>query len=249
MGADSDCYTAAIMGIMGIIKGMDGTPDIVKERIYKDGEGIYVNDPTFTPYIMQNYPETQKITDIVKLYQKNAERLIVANGGRVKNGVYTINTEVSTRPETVIVDNYDFEQGTLDNWNYSQDQQIVALAETAGVFDASDPVTYVKTSANSGEYRGTLQITKETKDAELYLKLSNLEPGAVYKVTAYITGENSTVKLFAENEELVYKEAVPGINAELFEGYRGASTGWYLREIYFTASGEVTKVGLMVSGQ
>jgi hypothetical protein len=249
MGADSDCYTAAIMGIMGIIKGMDGTPDIIKERIYKDGEGVYVNDSTFTPYIMQNYPETQKITDIVKQYQKNAERLIVANGGCVENGVYTINAEVSTRPEAVIVNNYDFEQGTLDSWNYSQNQQIEALSETAGVYDASEPATYIKTSANSGEYRGTVLITKETKDAELYLELGDLEPGAVYKVTAFITGENSTVKLFAENDELIYKEAVPGVNAELLDGYWGASTGWYLREIYFTASGEVTKVGLMVSGK
>jgi len=78
MGADSDCYTTSIMGIMEIIKGMEGTPEIVKDRIYMGGD-----DPTFTPYTIKNYHETQRITDIVKLYQMNAERFIVASGGKI----------------------------------------------------------------------------------------------------------------------------------------------------------------------
>ncbi|MGF7143026.1 hypothetical protein HNQ56_001448 [Anaerotaenia torta] len=249
MGADSDCYTAAVLGIMGIIKGMEGTPDIVKERIYQDGEGIYINDKGFTPHIMNDYPETQKITDIVKLYQKNAERFIAARGGNIDDGIYRIASEEFLRPEAVILDNYDFESGSLKHWKHSEDQTIQVLAETAGVYNPEDPSTYEKTIANSGAYRGTVKITEETKDAALYMELDDLEPGEVYKVTAYITGENSRVQLFAENSELVYKEVVPTENPEVFSGYWGVSTGWYLREIYFIATEKATRIGLKVSGK
>jgi hypothetical protein len=74
-GWDGDCTSAAATGLMGIIKGMEGTPQIVKDMIYKNGAGVYVNDTDsgYPPYIKKNYPDKQKFTDIAKLYVKNAE--------------------------------------------------------------------------------------------------------------------------------------------------------------------------------
>lgn len=246
MGADSDCYTAAVLGVMGIVKGMDGTPDIVKERIYQDGEGLYVNDKTFTPHIMNDYPEQQKITDIVKLYQQNAESFIVANGGSIHNGVYIINSEAALRPETVIIDNSDFESGILDNWTGDLKQGAATLAETVGVYNPEDTTSYVKTIANSGAYRGTVRLTEETGEGSLYLKLDHLEANTLYKATAYIAGENTAVQLFAEGDDRESKKIIPAVNSEIPDDYPGSKTGWYLREVYFTTHNGKADVGIMV---
>jgi hypothetical protein len=117
-GFDADCTAAAVLGVMGIIKGMAGTPDEILTRIYADGEGVYVNDTTsgYPPYISYDYPAEQKWTDLAALYMSNAERQIIDEGGRIEDDTYLIAPQTVAPDDVVLIPNYDFEQGTLDGW-------------------------------------------------------------------------------------------------------------------------------------
>lgn len=247
MGADSDCYTAAIMGIFGIMNGMDGTPQIIRDRIYKDGEGVYVNDEYFTPYIMSDYPEQQKFVDIARQYQENAEAFIKAMGGTVTEDSYLIPGEENRRNEVVLIDNADFELGTLENWAADVGEEAKVFAQTAGVYDREDPSSYENTIANTGEFCGTIQLSAKSRDESLYTVIDNLEPGATYKITAYIAGESIEAELFAQDgKNRVTAVVEPCENANIFSGYWGKTTGWYLREIYITPENDSILVGLTV---
>ncbi len=247
MGGDSDCYTAGLMGAMGIMVGMDGLPQVILDRIYAEGEGVYINDFTFTPHINQDYPEEQKWTDIALDFQENTETFIKALGGIVEEDKYLIPGEDNLGRSIINPSNVDFERGSLEGWSGEEDQGVYILAETGGEYNPNDGGSYVKTLAKTGDYRGSVFITEDGQEGRLYRKISGLEVGKTYKASAFVTGENSQVEFYINDgislcTELVKAEENPNI----FDGYWGVSTGWYYREISFTASTEEVEIGIKV---
>ena len=99
MGFDGDCTAATVCGLYGIMKGYHPTETEydkkINEALYQDGKGIYHNDNKtgFDPYIGANYPEDQKISDIIKLYQHNFENILRANGGYIDGENYMIQVQ------------------------------------------------------------------------------------------------------------------------------------------------------------
>ncbi|WP_162515261.1 ADP-ribosylglycohydrolase family protein [Paenibacillus pinistramenti] len=225
-GYDADCTASFVMGLMGIIKGMDGVPQEVKFAIYADGKGIYVNDPDFTPHLNANYPDEQKLTDIASLYQKNAERMIVFHGGSTESSEYRIPAENLRPAEVVIIPNADFEQGSLEGW-------------TAWNPKADDSHIYAQDngSALSGDWKGRIDVNEEVQEGKLYVKLNGLKKGQTYQVKAYLTADRGLeARLFAD---------------EYGGPYRYASvsnrTGKYAsRTLTFTAGRSTAIVGLHV---
>jgi hypothetical protein len=224
-GYDGDCTAAAVTGLMGIIKGFSGTPQVVKDRIYANGTGVYINDYNFDPHIGSNYPDQQLWTDIVSLYQSNAEDQIVANGGAVTSTTYIIVQEDIVSPSVVLINNYDFELGNITNWNCWQNG-------TTGNFYAENNGT-----ANSGYYKGTLW-TGDGDNTAAYISLSNLTQGATYKVSAYIQCQDrAEARLYADNW-----------GGYAYKSINSVDDGWYYREVTFTTTGTTANIGLQVFG-
>lgn len=227
-GYDADCTASFVMGLMGIIKGMDGTPKEVKDAIYQDGKGVYVNDMDFTPHINTDYPAEQKFTDIAKLYQKNAERMIAARGGKIANGEYVIRGEVLRPKAIVAIPNGDFEQGTLTGW-------------TAWKADGTKCEIHAQDneSALSGTWNGRIDLD-QGGEGRLFATLNGLKKGQLYRVQAYLTADDGA-------EARLYAEQSQGAG----DAYSYASvtnrTGLYAsRTLEFAASGKSAKVGLQL---
>lgn len=223
-GYDADCTASFVMGLMGIIKGMAGTPNEVKETVYRDGEGVYVNDLTFTPHIGRNYPEEQKFTDIAKLYQANAERMIAARGGKIEAEAYVIRGEIAGAAKVVQIDNADFEHGDLRGW------ETQGPAADAGHIYAQDNGT-----ALSGDWKGRIDIDEESAEGKLFVRLAGLREGATYRVHAYLTADSGVEgRLYVEQEDGQYAYASATNRIGYYAG----------RSLEFVAAGPTAEVGL-----
>jgi hypothetical protein len=223
-GYDADCTASGALGLMGIIKGMAGTPDEIKTRVYASGAGVYINDLVtgFPPNIKQNYPAEQLWIDLATLYQRNAEDFIVARGGSIGTNNYTIIGETVSPDLVIPVANYDFEQGSLAGWASSHTGH--AFAENNG-------------TAQTGNWKGTIWTDSSVNDVRLYTTLRNLEPGATYRVSAYIHS-NQLARLYADNY------GGPYVYAEVVNTHANTFYEWVRRSVEFTVSGSTATVGL-----
>lgn len=173
-GYDGDSTSAICMGIMGIICKMAELPKEAHELLWQNGEGVIVN----LPYrgVAEGYwmcalglPERIKITDIVKLYQENFEKILIENGGKIENGCYYIPTEELAHTDNVYYE--DFDKNGL-----------------------SDYTVNGKAELFSGGFEG---INTVKLSGEIYTAIKNLCVGDQYRVTAYInTSENERAELF-----------------------------------------------------
>ncbi len=196
MGYDGDCTAAICTGVMGILKGFkEGNEEYEKlnSTIYYDGEGVYYNDDgsRYEGAIYQarinskEYPARQKIDDIIDLYRKNFEKLLVANGGKVKENTYLVPTTQVPCDKSLLFDNYDAEKRTNEGFSTS--------GATLSVFTESE-----NENSHSG-YAGFL-LTNSSK-GEVYHTFDNLQPGRAYRLTVYVksTDGNAQASLFARN--------------------------------------------------
>jgi len=167
-GYDAECSAAIACGVIGIMNGMEGTPQKVKDVVYNDGKGVYVNDLTtgYFANIGTNYLEEQTWADIARMYQENAEKMIVAYGGRVEEDHYVIPVQKPYAVKTNLKANADFEFGSLDGW--------ITKGEKIRIADWGD--------SHSGAYWG---LVYEIGD-RLYMHYENLTVGKTYRVTAFL---------------------------------------------------------------
>jgi hypothetical protein len=224
-GYDADCTAAAALGIMGIIKGMAGTPQEVKDRVYSNGSGVYINDLTtgFPPRINRNYPVEQKWLDLASLYQRNAEKIILSKGGSVGTNDYTIPDEAPVNQVVIPVTNADFELGSLAGWSRTDNSH--AFAESNG-------------TAQTGNWKGTVFTDAAVPDVKLYTTLRGLTTGATYRVSAFLHS-NQTARLYADGYGGGY------VYASLANTNANTYYEWVSRSIEFTvSSGTTATVGL-----
>lgn len=234
-GYDADCTAAAVLGVMGIIKGMAGTPEEILTRIYDDGKGVYVNDTEtgFPPFIQYDYPTEQKWTDIAALYQRNAERQIVASGGVVEGDVYTIPSEMLTAQPVVMISNYDFELGDLTGWHSEGDAEHVFV-------DVQDEPISRNDMAHSGLYKGVVVTDEALAEARLYVSVSGLVRGQTYIAAAFLRSEgDGEARLFVTSGgETAYSTVVKTSGNPNIE--------WVRRQVEFVAQADTAQLGLHV---
>ncbi|MDI1466084.1 CBM35 domain-containing protein [Catellatospora sp. KI3] len=225
IGNDADCTASAVAGLMGILKGMSGTPQQFKDRIYAGGAGRYVNDLTtgFPPNIKNDYPTLQSWDDLVSLYESNAAAQITARGGSTTSTTFNISGQ-SVDPEvTIPLNNYDFEQGTLAGWT----------KWTPGG-DSGSPNAFAESNgtAQSGAWKGTVFTDTEVSEVKLYTTVRGLQTGATYRVSAFIQGDQAA-RLYADG---LYTSAVGT--------YAVTNRQWVRRTIDFTATAATAQLGL-----
>lgn len=241
---DAEDQAGAALAILGIMGGMAGTPQDVKNIVYANGSGVYENDAPGTPYAFQphitnSYPYTQTWDSLASLYQGNAEAQIVANGGSIDATNYYIPAQAPTAPaEVVPIYNADFEQGDLSGWS-----------TWTSVPDTTHIYAQKTSNAHSGNWQGVVTTDSSVPEGKLYVTLNGLTAGATYKATAYLMASpNQEARLYVDNYggpyiyTSVYSRTMiaPPDNANLAHP---ASIG---RSIYFTPSGGTATVGLHV---
>lgn len=192
MGYDADCTAAITQGVMGILKGFKPENEEyqkINEMIYYDGEGVYWNDRTsgFPPHIKNaEYFERIKIDDIVALYQKNFEKLLLANGGEIKEDIYLIPTTEVYGAHSYLFDNCDAETRTTEGFE-GKNGKLESLVE-------SD-------TGNSHSGYASIKFTNES-NGEVWHTFDNLTKGKWYRFTCYAkTSSDVRVTMFAKGGE------------------------------------------------
>lgn len=189
MGYDGDCTAAICAGVMGILRGFKkGNEEYEKlnSMIYYDGEGVYFNDDgsmyegdIYTPRITSgDYPTRQKIDDIVDLYRKNFEKLLLQNGGEIKGDTYRIPTTEVPGDSSLLFTNYDAEERNVEGFE-SNGGTLEVLLEGE------------KENTHSG-FAG-FKFTNQ-KDGKVYHTFSNLKPGKKYRLSTYVKGLTNNVQ-------------------------------------------------------
>ncbi len=186
-GHGGESAAASALGIIGVMQGWENLEDnakpIINEMIYQDGKGVIVNDilPELadkSQYWMhaENLPKRILITDIVKMYQANFEKILVENGGYIMGNNYYIPKYRVYEAKSVIGE--DFESGTL------------------GIFTAKGNAAVSK-NFYTGKYAAQVNGSASDENS-VYTTVNGLTVGAQYKVTAYINASTkTTAHLFA----------------------------------------------------
>jgi hypothetical protein len=231
-----------IGGLMGVVKGMAGTPQAFLDKVYAGGNGVFVNDTTgvLQTYVLSNYPAEQKWTDLATLYQRNMEAVLQANGGQSTTTAYVVARQAEQPPVTVAVPNGDFESGTLAGWTATPAANAKAEKQT-GV--ATGNAHY--TLSHSGNYKGTVFTDASTPDVSLSRSVTGLVPGATYRAQAYLESvTNGDASFYVDNGGAVrsaaaYSTEDMGSAGTLLKGRTYAQ-----RAVEFTATGTSATVGL-----
>lgn len=197
MGYDGDCTAAITQGVMGIIKGFKESNEeyeALNSTIYYDGAGVYYNDDgsMYEGTIYQaridgkDYPTRQKISDIVDLYQKNFEKLLIENGGTIKDEVYVIPTTDVPTDTSLLFDNYDAETRTTNGFT-SNDGNLDIYLEAQ--------------NDNSHSGYSCFRLTNSS-ESEAYHTFTNLQKGKTYRLSLYVKTDNDVqASLFARTKK------------------------------------------------
>ncbi|MBQ7661207.1 MAG: S-layer homology domain-containing protein [Clostridia bacterium] len=179
-GHGGDSTTPSVLSIVGVITGWENldadTKAVINEKIWQDGRGVFINDnrSTESAYWMSmgNLPREMPMADILTMYQKNFENILIENGGRIEGGKYYVPKAALAVTDTVFCD--DFEGGSLDGYATSGGGKI-------------------REGGNMGRYAASV-----SGSGSVYKRLDGLTVGATYRVTAYMTTAANTLgNLFA----------------------------------------------------
>lgn len=214
MGYDGDCTAAICVGVMGILKGFEQGNEEYAElnsKIYYDGEGVYYNDDgslydggAYQARIKsKEYPERQKIDDIVALYQKNFEKILIENGGEINGDTYKIPTTALVKDHSFLFKNYDGEERNTSGFS-SKNGMLECLVESE--------------NGNSHTGYGALKLTN-AKNGEVYHEYTELSAGKTYRLSVYVkTSDDTQVSLFArgggKETSITFANATSLINKE-----------------------------------
>ena len=219
IGYDGDCTAAICVGVMGVLKGFKPENEeyqALNDTIYYNGEGAYYNDDgsRYSGAVYQarikgdNYPETQKIDDIVALFKKNFEKILIENGGEKKDGKYLIPTTDLIGDRSLLFENYDAENRDTTSFK-SKNGKFECIVESE--------------NGNTHSGYGAFKLTN-TKEGEAYHTFDNLVKGRTYRLSVYVkTGAGTQVSLFArdkkdQTQEITFANVTSLINKEfIFE--------------------------------
>ncbi|MFD6415190.1 ADP-ribosylglycohydrolase family protein [Streptomyces sp. NPDC060194] len=247
IGGNEGVDNAAPIGaLMGIVKGMSGTPQAFLDKIWAGGQGIFVNDTSgaLRTYVSRDYPAEQKWSDLARLHQGNAEAAIRAGGGTVGTDSYTIRVQDVPAPVTVPAANPGFETGNLDGWTASDPSHAKAERQVGSTDFART------TLAHSGDWKGTVFTDAGQRDVSLGQTVGPLVPGARYRVRAYVASvSGADAGLYADPGAGGAVREVSAFSTEDMGamGPQILGRAWAAREVEFTATASTATVGLRLA--
>lgn len=221
LGYDGDCTAAIVAGVMGVLKGFkEGNEEyqMLNDLIYHDGEGMYYNDRALyandevgayqARILGENYFTRIKIDDIVSMYQRNFEKILLANGGVVEEDSYIIPTTSVYEDHSYLFSNYDAEMRTTDGFQ-SNNGELSCLVDAYGTENGDIHAGYAAFNL------------KNLGESEVYHTFDNLTVGKTYRLSVYVkTDKGGQVSLFARGkgdpQEITFSNVKSLINKEFF---------------------------------
>ena len=192
-GGDGDCSASTVCGLMGILKGTAGTPQAFLDHIYKGGKGIWINDLNHALHMGKNFPINWAFDDLTSLYQRNAERMILAYGGTVSTTGYSVATETPLLP-SIAITNWDIEEGTMNGWKTTNTGGASVWAERQCDDNAHS------CSAATGEYKITAITNSNTAQAYAFQTITGLKPNTTYLIEGRLnSAAGREARLYADN--------------------------------------------------
>lgn len=229
LGYDGDCTAAIVTGLMGVLKGFEeGNEEYeaINDVIYYDGEGVYYNDrglydgEPFTARILsEDYFTRIKIDEIVDMYRRNFEKILVANGGTVEDDSYIIPTTPLYADHSLLFENYDAEQRTTEGFT-AENGTLSCYVDGSGTENGEIHAGYAAFRLENGG------------GAEAYHTFENLTPGRSYRLAVYVkTQGGGQVSVFARDGSSSQEIS--------FAGVRSLTN----KEFIFTATSAEMEVG------
>ena len=188
-GGESAC--AVGLGVVGVLHGWENLgisqndKTKMNDMLWQDGKGVIYNRSNTElaqGYWMHaaNLEEYFKMSDLLDAFQRNFERVLVENGGRIENGNYYIPVSSVKEPDAKLIE--DFESGKLEGYN------------TFGT-------VVVDNTFLNGKYGAKLSGNEAT-DSKITKEISGLTVGKQYRVTAYIrtTAKTSAIMYISDGK-------------------------------------------------
>lgn len=223
MGYDCESTVGIALSILGIMGGMEVLPEETNDLIWLDGEGTLVN---LSPeglekgywMIAAGLPDRIKISSVVDKYRANFESVLIENGGAADEKYYYIPRTELGEYKVVTLSDPGFESGKLDAYT---------VKGAAGITK----------QATMGQYAAKL-----AKGGEISTKVSGLEAGKTYALTAYmVTSAKGTVLMYAGDK------CVSVHRTEGTPKYLEQST--VRRTLVFDATGSEMEIGFRFIGE
>ncbi len=172
-GGESAC--AVGLGVVGVLQGWNnlGISTADKEKmnnmLWQNGNGVIYNRSNkdiAQGYWMhaENLPEYFKLSDLLDLLQRNFERVLKENGGKVENGNYYIPVSGVAEPKVEFTEG--FESGNIDGYT------VQGTVSCDGNYF-------------TGKYSAKLSGNADT-ESRLSKKITSLEVGKQYSASAFI---------------------------------------------------------------
>nr|MBQ5811041.1 ADP-ribosylglycohydrolase family protein [Clostridia bacterium] len=219
--AGYDCETTAgiALSVIGIINGMNVLPEEVNEKIWQNGRGVIVNltrtsaDEGIRMHA-DNLETRMPVADVVDRFVKNFESVLKENGGYMDEKYYYIPMQTIGTSDSVVIENGDFESGTLKGFVVKGGNAEITNAATTGIY-----------------------ATKISGKSDFSTTVKGLTAGKTYALTAYLNvTPASEAYLYAENECVsVYHPE----NLAYYEWQKSVK-----RVLVFTATASEMKIGV-----
>lgn len=221
-GYDGDCTAASVGCLLGAALGYDALPE--KYRDFLDSDGVYVNDLTWFAHIGGDYPGEETWQNIIDRTVSNAEKMIVANGGKVEDGVYTVKAQTYVKPKDVGIANYGFQKGNTEGWECDDNASLS-----------------VSSIAHTGKYGAFLVQNDTSKRAVAYQIPDEFVKGDIYRITAYLSSDSGKdVRIFAEDEKNKYFRS---LDSTVYDVNRFTRL-----DFEFIATSDRMKIGIELAG-
>ena len=234
MGFDGDCTAAICCGVLGVINGFKESNkeyQTINEKIYMNGKGLYVNNQLYSypaRIRSEDYPEKQKITDIVKLYQENFETILKDNGGSVFDDFYKIPTTSLYEDRSFLFENFDAE--VID-----ENDNPLTTGFTCKGGELINSYTIENEIAQSGD--GAFIFANLNK-GNVYHTYNGLIPGHHYRLSTYITNSEGSVTMVYASDGKKTTYVTSATETEMVN-----------KELIFVATKETMDVGIKFDHQ
>ena len=190
-GHGGESSAPAGMAIVGLVQGWDNlnisaeNKEKMNTLLWQDGKGVVYNRSSTelsSGYWMHaaNLEEYFNMSDILDAYQRNFERMLLANGGKIENGNYYIPITEVPKQNVVLLE--DFESAKLDAY------------KTSGTVEISD-------NFFTGKYG--VKLSGGTSESRIVMPLSGLEVGKQYRVTSFIRTTAKTTAHMSVGDKFV----------------------------------------------
>ncbi|MBQ2325149.1 MAG: ADP-ribosylglycohydrolase family protein [Clostridia bacterium] len=222
-GYDCESTVGISLSVLGIMQGMEGLPEDTNTLIWQDGKGVLTNlaeaglDKGYW-MIADALPDRIGIADVIAKYQQNFESVLLEMGGAMDDRYYYIPRQELASYSAVKLADPGFESQKLDAYTVTGDVR---------------PVKFATTGFYAAQMKG---------ESSLYTKVSGLEVGKTYSLTAFaFTGERSSLLMFARD--------VGGANATCVSVHRAVGTPKYeqqstvKRTLVFTDTASEMEIG------